>query len=316
MALASTTQARKSSWTLTDIPELDGRTFVITGGNTGIGFEAARFLARINAHVVIACRSTRKAAAAIGRIRAETPEARVEFMELDLASLASVRAFAEQAIQRLPRIDVLCNNAGVMALPKGTTEDGFETQFGTNHLGHFALTGLLFDKIAASAPSRIVTVSSLAHKMGTGGINFDDLQSTRNYGRMTAYQQSKLANLLFAYELDRRIRVRGLDIKSVACHPGFSRTDLYTDRTTKRPTMLMWYASTLVTQSATMGALPEIYSATGEDIEGGDYIGPSGFFEAMGWPKKVKSSAPSHNTETAQQLWAISEELTGVHFLD
>lgn len=305
-----------SNWNLTDVPDLADKTFVITGGNTGIGFESARFLARVHAHVVIACRSLPKAAVAIGRIRVETPEANIEAMELDLASLESIRAFAQQANERLPRIDVLCNNAGVMALPQGTTRDGFETQFGTNHLGHFALTGLLFDKIAASAPSRIVTVSSLAHKLGSGEMNFDDLQSTRSYGKMSAYQQSKLANLLFAYELDRRIQAHGLDIKSVACHPGLARTDLYTDRTTNRPTMLMWYASTLVTQSATMGSLPEIYAATAQDVEGGDYIGPSGFFEAMGWPKKVRSSASSYDLLTAHKLWSISEELTGVRFLD
>lgn len=311
MVLDSRAEVR---WSLGDVPDLGGKTFVITGGNSGIGFETARFLVKMNAHVVIACRNGRKAKAAIGRIRAETDRADIEQMELDLASLASVRAFAERASERLPRIDVLCNNAGVMTPPYGTTEDGFETQFGTNHLGHFALTGLLLDKLVESAPSRVVTVSSIAHRLGSGEINFDDLQSTQSYGKMNAYGQSKLANLLFAYELDRRLKARGLDVKSVACHPGLARTDLYMSRDTQRPTMLMWYASTLVTQSAAMGALPEIYAATGADIEGGDYVGPSGFFEAMGWPKKVRSSGPSYDLAAADRLWAISEELTGVYW--
>jgi NAD(P)-dependent dehydrogenase (short-subunit alcohol dehydrogenase family) len=315
--MSSKVQVKNPPWTLASLPRLDGKTIVITGGNSGIGFEAARIFAGAGARIVLACRSTHKAEVAMSAIRAETPQAAVEFIELDLASLASIRAFAGEASGRLPRIDVLCNNAGVMTIPyrkQSKTSDGFEMHFGINHLGHFALTGLLFATIAASTPARIVTVSSGAHRMGAE-IRFDNLQGINAY--VNAYGNSKLANLLFTYELDRRLQARGLDIKAVACHPGAVRTNLVETGPQMAQSRPAWWLRLAMApaQSAKMGALPEIYAAVGEDIQGGDFIGPSGFAESRGLPKKVQSSERSHDLEVAQRLWAVSEELTGVQFL-
>jgi NAD(P)-dependent dehydrogenase (short-subunit alcohol dehydrogenase family) len=310
----SKTVRNQAPWTLDQMPRLDGKTIIVTGANSGLGFEATCVFVRAGAHVVLACRNREKTEKAIGRILAETPQASLEFLELDLASLASVRSFAREASERLTRIDILCNNAGVMTIPYknySRTRDGFEMHFGINHLGHFALTGLLFEKIVASAPSRIVTVSSGAHMMGE--IHFDDLQSMRN-----AYGNSKLANLLFTYEMDRRLRACGLDVQAVACHPGFASSNLFYTGPEMAQSSLAWWMKLLVptAQSAEMGALPEIYAAVGEDIQGGDYTGPSGFMGSRGLPKKVQSNARSHDVEIARRLWAVSEELTGVHFLD
>jgi NAD(P)-dependent dehydrogenase (short-subunit alcohol dehydrogenase family) len=313
----SKTNTNQAPWTLDQMPRLDGKTIVVTGANSGLGFEATRVFVRAGAHVVLACRNREKTEEAIGRILAETPKASVEFIELDLASLASVRSFAKEVSERLSRIDVLCNNAGVMTIPYknySRTSDGFEMHFGINHLGHFALTGLLFEKIATSTPARIVTVSSSAHMMGE--IRFDDLQGTRNYGN--AYGNSKLANLLFTYEMDRRLRARGLDVKAVACHPGFANSNLFYTGPAMAQSRLAWWMKPLVAtaQPAAMGALPEIYAAVGEDVQGDDYTGPSGFMGSRGLPKKVQSNARSHDIEVAKRLWTVSEELTGVHFLD
>lgn len=291
-----------------DMPSLSDKTIIVTGANSGIGFESARVFARAGARVVLACRDMAKAHHAADRIRTETPQSRLEPMQLDLTSLDSVRAFATEATNKLSSIDVLCNNAGVMAVPFSKTKDGFELQLGTNHLGHFALTGLLFDKIAASAPSRIVTVSSLAHTRGR--VRFNDLHSSNGYARWAAYSQSKVANLLFAYELDRRLRAKKLDVKSVACHPGISSSNLY------KPGPFWTRLSLLIAQSSRQGALPEIYAAVDPHIQGGDYIGPSGMMEMRGQPAKVQSSALSRDPEVAKQLWSASEELTGVKFLD
>lgn len=307
-------QTRNIPWTLASLPRLDGQTIVITGGNSGIGFEAARIFAGAGAHIVLACRSERKAGEAIRQIRTETPGAEVAFMELDLGSLASIRAFASEANRRLERIDVLCNNAGVMTIPYSKysrTSDGFEMHMGINHLGHFALTGLLFDRLAASTPARVVTVSSGAHRMGSE-IRFDDLQRQEN-----AYGNSKLANLLFTYELERRLSARGLAIKSVACHPGVARTNLVDTGPQMAQSRPAWWLrlATAPAQSAHMGALPEVYAATGSDVQSGDFIGPSGFMESRGLPKKVQSNDRSHDPEVARRLWTVSEELTGVSFL-
>lgn len=310
----SKTYTNQAPWTLDQMPRLDGKTIVVTGANSGLGFEATRVFARAGAHVVLACRNREKTERAIENILAETPQASIEFLELDLADLASVRSFAKDASERLSRIDVLCNNAGVMTIPYrkySQTRDGFEMHFGINHLGHFALTGLLFEKIVASTPARIVTVSSGAHMMGE--IHFDDLQGMHN-----AYGNSKLANLLFTYEMDRRLRARGIDVKAVACHPGFANSNLFYTGPEMAQSRLAWWMKLLVptAQSAAMGTLPEIYAAVGEDIEGGDYTGPSGFMESRGLPKKVQSNARSRDVEVARRLWSVSEELTGVHFLD
>jgi NAD(P)-dependent dehydrogenase (short-subunit alcohol dehydrogenase family) len=292
------------------LPDQHGRTAVITGANSGIGLEAARELARAGAHVVLACRDTAKGAAAAETIRKEIPSAELDVAALDLASLDSVRAFAE--LYPHERLDLLINNAGVMAAPYTKTVDGFELQFATNHLGHFALAGLLLDKLLRTPGARVVTVSSTAHKMGR--IDFDDLQSERSYRRWRAYGQSKLANLLFTFELDRRLRTTDADLLSVAAHPGYSATNLQFAAT---PSRIERLASVMLNrvyaQSAERGAMPTLYAATA-DIPGGSFVGPDGFQEMRGAPKIVKSTRAARDPQTALRLWEVSEQLTGVHF--
>jgi NAD(P)-dependent dehydrogenase (short-subunit alcohol dehydrogenase family) len=305
----------QGKWTADDLPDLAGKTIVITGANSGIGYEAAVQFARKRAAVVLACRSVDKGRAAADQIEARTPGAAVEVLELDLASLASVRAFAERFRGAHRELHVLVNNAGVMALPYRRTADGFEMQFGTNHLGHFALTGLLLDSLLATG-GRVVTVSSGAHRIGD--IRFDDLQWEHGYGKWRAYGQSKLANLLFAFELQRRADEAGKKLVSVACHPGYAATELQA----AGPRMLKssWRESlfalgnSLFAQSAAMGALPTLYAAAAPDVNGGDYIGPDGLAENWGYPKKVSSTARARNPELAKRLWEVSEKLTGVHY--
>jgi NAD(P)-dependent dehydrogenase (short-subunit alcohol dehydrogenase family) len=292
------------------LPDQHGRIAVITGANSGIGLEAARELARAGAHVVMACRDTTKGDAAAATIRKEIASCELDVTALDLASLDSVRAFAE----RYPhdRVDLLINNAGVMVPPYTKTADGFELQFGTNHLGHFALSGLLLDKLLATPAARVVTVSSTAHKFGR--INFDDLQSERSYRRWGAYGQSKLANLLFTFELDRRLRATDADLLSVAAHPGYSATNLQFAAT---PSRVERFGSVVLNrvyaQSAERGAMPTLYAATA-DIPGGSFVGPDGFQEMRGEPKLVKSTRAARDPETALRLWEVSEQLTGVSF--
>jgi NAD(P)-dependent dehydrogenase (short-subunit alcohol dehydrogenase family) len=297
------------------MPRLDGKTIVVTGANSGIGYEAVRGLAGGGAHVVLACRNEASAKDAIAKIRAEHAGASLSFLPLDLSSLASVRAFAAAFGQAHDRLDILINNAGVMALPYRKTADGFEMQFGTNHLGHFALTGLLLGRIVRAAPSRVVTVSSTAHRMGK--IRFDDLQGEQRYARWPAYGQSKLANLLFAYELERRLEARGLGVKSVACHPGYAATNLQYGAARMASSSLgerLWKGLNWFAQPMDMGALPTLFAATAEEVRGGDYIGPGGLFETRGAPVKVKSNAASHDEAVARRLWEVSEELTGVRY--
>jgi NAD(P)-dependent dehydrogenase (short-subunit alcohol dehydrogenase family) len=292
------------------LPDQRGRTAVITGANSGIGLEAARELARAGAHVVMACRDTTKGDAAADAIRKELPSAELEVAALDLASLDSVRAFAGRYPHE--RLDLLINNAGVMAPPYTKTIDGFELQFATNHLGHFALTGLLLDKLLATPRARVVTVSSTAHKMGR--IDFEDLQSERSYRRWGAYGQSKLANLLFCFELDRRLQATDADLLSVAAHPGYSATNLQFAATPSRIERLASVVLNRVyAQSAERGAAPTLYAATA-DIPGGSFVGPDGFQEMRGEPRIVKSTRAARDPETALRLWALSEQLTGVHF--
>ena len=303
-------------WIEQNIPAQTGRTALITGANSGLGFEAARVLAGVGAAVVLAVRDTAKGEVAAAAIRAAVPGAELAVAALDLASLAAIRSFAETFGRAHARLDMLINNAGVMAIPRRTTADGSEMQFGTNHLGHFALTGLLLPLVLRTPAARIVTVSSGAHMFGK--INFDDLQSERSYSKWGAYGQSKLANLLFAYELQRRLTAAGRDVLSAAAHPGYAATNLQTvgpemegSRIGKR-TMLA--ANRVLGQSAAVGALPEVYAATSPDVRGGDYIGPDGFMGQRGFPKKVKSNARSYNEAVAARLWAVSEELTGVEY--
>lgn len=303
-------------WTADDIPALGGKTVVVTGGNSGIGFEAARQMARKGAHVILACRDTGRAADALGQIRTLHPAASVEAMQLDLASLESVHRFARDFAAKNVPLDVLCNNAGVMAIPRRTTAEGFEMQLGTNHLGHFALTGLLLEPLLASPAARVVNVSSTAHKPGR--IDFDDLQGEKSYRKWMAYAQSKLANLLFTYELQRRLEAAGAPAISVACHPGYSATNLQAvgpqmsgSRIAAR---LMDLGNRFFSQPAAMGALPTLYAATSPDARGGDYIGPDGFMENYGHPRKTRSTARSHDRAVATRLWEVSEKLTSVRY--
>ena len=299
------------------MPDLSGKIVIVTGANSGLGYEGARELARKGALVVLACRNPDKGRAALEAIRSEQPSASLELMELDLASLASVRAFAKAFLDKHQRLDVLCNNAGVMALPKRSSADGFEMQFGTNHLGHFALTGLLLETLLATGNSRVVTTSSTMHRIGK--MHFDDLQWQRRYSKWGAYGQSKLANLLFTYELQRRLDARGASLIATSCHPGYSATNLQGEgprmagsRLLEKGTQL---ANRLFSQTAAMGALTLLYAATSPDVQGGDYIGPDGFSESWGHPKKVRSNKRSHDREAAAELWEVSESLTGVRYL-
>lgn len=294
-----------TTWTEADIPDQTGRTAVITGANTGLGFETARALAAKGATVVVAVRNTDKGNDAIRRIRQTAPEATVTLQKLDLSSLASVRAAADQLTSDHASIDLLINNAGVMYTPRQETADGFELQFGTNHLGHFALTGLLLDHVTAAPAGRIVTVSSIGHRI-RASIHFDDLQLERSYNRVTAYGQSKLANLLFTYELQRRLAAAGSSAAALAAHPGGSNTDL------GRHLPLLDPVFRAVSQSAAMGALPTLRAATDPAARGGQYYGPSGPFELRGYPKVVDSSTQSKDVELQRRLWTVSEELTGI----
>jgi len=305
-----------SSWTAADVPEQNGRVAVITGSNSGIGYEAAAVLADRGARVVMAVRNLEKGQAARDKILAASPGADLRLQPLDLASLESVRNAADALRADYPRIDLLINNAGVMWTSKETTRDGFELQFGTNHLGHFALTGLLLDNLLPVPGSRVVTVASLAHRM-LGDIHFEDLQWERRYSRIAAYGQSKLANLLFTYELDHRLEraseKRAAETIAVAAHPGGS----YTELARNVPTILhpaYRVVGPLIFQSAAMGALPTLRAATDPGVRGGQYYGPDGIGEQRGNPKLVESSPRSHDPELQQRLWAVSEELTGVTY--
>jgi NAD(P)-dependent dehydrogenase (short-subunit alcohol dehydrogenase family) len=298
------------NWTTANIPDQTGRTAVITGANTGLGYETAAALAAKGAHVVLAVRNLDKGEAAATLIGRRTPGASVAVQELDLTSLDSIRTAAEELRSKHDTFDLLINNAGVMFTPKSTTKDGFELQFGTNHLGHFAFTGLLLDRVLAVPGSRVVTVSSVGHRFARSGINFDDLQWEKDYSRVGAYGQAKLANLLFTYELQRRLQ--GTKTIAAAAHPGGSRTEL----TRNLPTFVGAVTKLVepLFQGADMGALPTLRAATDPGVIGGQYFGPDGFGEQRGYPKVVASSRASHDIDAQRRLWAVSEELTGVTF--
>ncbi len=303
-------------WTSDDIPDLSGKTIVVTGGNSGIGYEAALEFARKRAKVILACRDLGKARTAAAQIVASSPTADVEVMALDLSSLASIRGFSDAFHLRHPALHVLCNNAGVMAIPYRLTADGFEMQFGTNHLGHFALTGLMLGRLLTTKGARVVNVSSTGHRFGK--IRFDDLQWKNGYSKWRAYGQSKLANLLFTLELQRRADAAGTKLLSVACHPGYAATNLQAVGPKMQGSSMMKYLTDVgnkfLAQSAAMGALPTEYAAVAPDVHGGDYIGPDGFAEQHGHPKKVGRSAAAHDAMSAEKLWDVSEQLTDVHF--
>jgi NAD(P)-dependent dehydrogenase (short-subunit alcohol dehydrogenase family) len=299
-------------WTSTDVPDQSGRIAIVTGANSGLGYDTAAVLADKGAHVVLAVRNVDKGKEAADRIKAASPNAVVAVQELDLSSLDSVRRAADDLRAAHPRIDLLINNAGVMYVPKReTTKDGFEMQFGTNHLGHFALTGLLLDNMLAVDGSRVVTVSSNGHKFWfLADIYFDDLQFERSYHRVKAYGQSKLANLMFTYDLQRRLQGKGAPTVALAAHPGFSDTELMRYLPDVIPAF-MWKP---VTQPADKGALPTLRAATDPDAHGGQYYGPDGIGEIKGNPKVVGSSAQSRNEDAQRRLWTLSEELTGVTY--
>jgi NAD(P)-dependent dehydrogenase (short-subunit alcohol dehydrogenase family) len=300
-------------WTAAEIPDQHGRTAVVTGSNSGIGLIAARELARARAQVVMACRDTTKADLAARDIMTASPSGTVQVATLDLSSLDSIRTFAEQFKAGHQELDLLINNAGVMVPPRRETADGFELQFGTNHLGHFALTGLLIESMEGRSDARVVTVSSGAHRMGR--IDFEDLQAEKRYARWRAYGQSKLANLLFALELDRRLRAAGSTVRSLAAHPGYAATNLQSAAVPQPDRMLMAFTNRVFAQSAEMGALPTLYAATFPGLEGGTYIGPDGFMEQRGYPTVVGTTAAARDEGVARRLWEVSEELTGVSFL-
>jgi NAD(P)-dependent dehydrogenase (short-subunit alcohol dehydrogenase family) len=297
------------AWTAADIPPQDGRTIVVTGATSGIGLHTAAELARAGGEVVLAVRDPERGE----RVRAEVGASAV--VRLDLTDQASVRDAAEELRARWPRIDVLVNNAGVMALPRRTTVDGFELQMATNHFGPFALTGLLIDTLH---DARVVTISSGAHRGGR--IAFDDLQSERRYQRWQVYSQTKLANLLFMFELGRRAAAAGLGLESVAAHPGLAKTNLQAvgpEMDGSRLRKLIVVGGTrVIGQSDRQGALPSLYAASMPDLPSGTYVGPDGIFEGRGHPKLVSASKAAHDETAARRLWEASEELTGVRYLD
>ena len=307
----------KRQWTEADIPDLFGRTALITGANAGLGLRMAGVLAERGAHVILACRNPDKGEQAARQITATSPGAAASVVRLDLASQASVRAAAEEIRAGFPALDLLINNAGVMDVPYQQTEDGFELTLATNHLGPFALTGLLLDRLAAGA--RIVTMSSIGHLQGV--IDFDDLQSERKYKREKAYTQSKLANLLFAYELDRRLRAADAEVSAIACHPGIVSTKLFANDPKLQQLLLspsMRFINFWAVQDVRMGALPALRAATDPAAQGGEYYGPrryglrSKFLN--GYPAVVQSNARSHDEADQARLWQASERLTGVGY--
>lgn len=313
-------------WTPDQIPDQSGRAAVVTGANSGIGLVTARELARAGCSVVLACRDTAKGERALAQLREAVPAvgARMEgsaagagdstrVERLDLADLASVSEFAKRVAGQQDRLDLLINNAGIMAPPRRLTKDGFESQLGTNHLGHFALTGQLLGLLSAAPAPRVVTVSSPAHRIGT--IKFDDLQRERGYNNWLAYGQSKLANLMFCFELQRRASLAGSPLLSLAAHPGYAATNLqFAAPAYAYERWLMAIGNKLFAQSADMGALPTLYAATVDDLPGGAFIGPDGFMQQNGYPKVVTAASKAYDQIAWRRLWEASERLTGVHY--
>lgn len=300
--------ARK--WTIRDIPSQNGKLVVVTGANRGLGLEITTALAVAGAHVVMAVRDPAKAVAALKEIVRQAPDAQVETMTLDQSDLASIQRFSDEFHARFDHLDLLVNNAAAILVHQSKTQDGFESHIGVNHLGSFALTGLLLDRLTAAKGARIVNTSSTAHRL-VKGIDLDDLQFERTpYKAMEAYGKSKLAALLFTGELDRRLKKAGFDTKAVAAHPGYSNTN------PDKGGFIMRLATAIFAQPAAMGALPQLYAATAPDVAGGDYYGPAGIGEMRGYPAKVDRTEPAKDQAVAARLWDLSEKLTGVSFLD
>jgi NAD(P)-dependent dehydrogenase (short-subunit alcohol dehydrogenase family) len=299
-----------NGWTANDMPDQSGRVIIVTGANSGVGYESALALARKGARVVMACRSLDKAERARQDILKAVPGGAVDVLQLDLGSLKSVRVFADTFNTRHERLDVLMNNAGIMALPYGRTVDGFESQFGTNHLGHFALTGLLLPRLLATPQSRVVTVSSGVYMWGH--INFDDLQSEQRYGRQSAYSQSKLANILFAQELQRKLEAARADTISVVTHPGYAVTNLQNHSVNRVEWAWTRIGNRLMGQPAELGATYQLHAATAPGVQGGAFYGPKRWLS--GEVVRVGLTARGRDTATAARLWEVSEQLTGVRY--
>lgn len=298
---------KNGKWTADNISDQKGKVAIVTGSSSGIGYEAARVLANKNAEVIIAVRNRVKGDAAVRKIKAQNRNADVKEMILDLASLKSVKQFADEFNKKYNRLDILINNAGVMIPPYSRTDDGFELQFGTNHLGHFALTGQLMELLKTTPNSRIVNVSSSAHKYGN--INFSDLSwEKRKYKAWRAYGDSKIANLYFTYELKERLVKHGGNPRVTASHPGWTATEL------QRHSGLFGFLNHFFAMSVEQGSLPTLRAATEEDVQPGDYFGPDGLGEWKGFPVKVQSNKLSHDKKIAKKLWDISEELSGIKF--
>jgi NAD(P)-dependent dehydrogenase (short-subunit alcohol dehydrogenase family) len=304
---------KNKKWTTNNIPNLSGKVIIVTGANSGIGFETVKELARKGAHTILACRSMEKGNDAAQQIRTVVPNARLEPMVLDLGSLKSVHAFSETLKAAHDRLDVLVNNAGVMWVPYGKTEDGFEKHFGINHLGHFALTGLLLDVLLKTPGSRVVTISSMGHRSGT--IDFDNLmyKDGIGYGPDQAYGRSKLANLLFTFELQRHLDSKQTNVISTAAHPGGADTNLGRHVEGRWWWGLLRLLTMPITQNAAMGAMPTLRAATDPEAMAGDYIGPGGFMGMRGYPIKVECSNEARDVDIAKRLWKVSEDLTGIH---
>jgi NAD(P)-dependent dehydrogenase (short-subunit alcohol dehydrogenase family) len=295
-------------WTVGDIPSQIGRTVIVTGANSGIGYETTRALAGRGAQVILAVRDEAKGTEAMEKLRAEHPDATLELRYVDLADLDTVRAFAAG----VKKVDILINNAGVMMPPRTLTKQGYELQFGVNHLGHFVLTALVFEALKRSGDGRVVTVTSRAHVRGR--MHFDDLHGEHKYSRSGYYAQSKLANVVFGLELHRRLRAAGLPMRSVLAHPGVVVTNLQSTGPTGLSKLVMQLGSRLVAQPADMGALPLLYAATSPDAESGQLIGPDARNEGKGYPTVVEPLEPARDREVAKRLWDASEELTGIRF--
>ncbi len=305
----------KKIWKIDNMPDLQEKVVIVTGGNSGLGFESVKAFVRKGAKVILACRSMEKGEQARLKILKEVPAAKIETAELDLTDLESVRQFAKAFQKNHSRLDVLLNNAGIMTTPYFQTKDGFEGQIGTNHLGHFALTGLLLGLIRKTPKSRVVNVSSVAHQAGK--LNFDNLlfENGTGYSPMKAYGDSKLANLLFTYELQRFFEKNHINSISVAAHPGVSQTDLFRHLDKKWYFRLIYPGFRMISQKSEAGVLPQLLAATDLHVRGGDFYGPGGFMQLKGYPVKVSSNGASRNIENAARLWKISEELTGVRFV-
>lgn len=303
-------KANPPAWTLRDLPDQAGRTVLVTGANSGLGYLTCLQLAKRGAHVIMAVRDLGKGRLAQARIMAARPRGSVELRQLDLADMDQVKAFAQRLLDERKPIDVLVNNAGIMMPPRSLTPQGHELQFGVNHLAHFALTGLLLPLLLKGRDSRVVTVSSDLHKRGR--IRFDDLAGNRNYGRIAFYAQSKFANVLFALELDRRLRAAGLPVKSLLAHPGYAATNLQMSGPSGALKLFMRFGNRFLAQPAEMGVLPQLYAIAAPEADSGQFIGPDGPNEKKGYPTQVQPVETARDRALAERLWRLSEALTGV----